>query len=172
MSDSEKDTIPCNICMEDTSPEKLKDFEKGRVKKEGICPACYKHLKSVHVSAKKSPARTPEPEPEQKPVYSLSKKNLSRFLGGSERDLDERSDSGASTISANFSKFYCCEPKCKTKTGRFKHFRSNDAWLIHMLKEHKATLSYGDYLMMEHVVENFPHEENDALVSKFGNLGV
>lgn len=170
MSDSEEEeNTQCSMCLKDTEPEQLRNFKKGEVTKEDICSDCYKYLKGIHAS-KKTPKTPPPREPEQ-PVFSLSKKNLKR-LSGVSRDVEECSDSGTSTISANFSKFYCCETYCKTKTGRFKHFRSLDAWLIHMMKQHKASLTYGDYLAMDHVMENFPHDEDDVIVSKFGNLGV
>lgn len=171
----DEETINCVECDQPFYPEELSIFtHKGKgIRIEGVCDDCFNALTSKHERKpmrRPAPARAPEPE-----VPTLNRRNLSALGGGTplKAQDDQRSNgSFASHMSGDFSKFYCCEKNCKTPTGKLKHFRSSDRWMVHMLQKHKASLTYPEYLMMDHVIGNLPHDEDEVgIVSKFGNLG-
>lgn len=172
----EEKTIDCAVCKQAFFKRELFIFEKKSkgIRIKGVCEDCLNFLESKH--SKKKAVSSPEPEPEPEPLPTLNRRNLAA-LGGvqtPQRNVEVNSNgSSVSQMSGNFTKFYCCENACRTPTGRIKFFRSHDAWMVHMLGKHKATTSYQDYLMMDHVMENFPHKDDDVCVlSKFGNLGL
>lgn len=161
----------CHLCQESTPIEDLCTFEhKGKgIEVEGVCDNCFQFLTKKHTTKKNV-------EEEKKLAPTLTKSALKKLSGGSRPNIEEdqhstaSGKSGVSVLSMSFTKWYCVD--CQTRTGRFRFFRTNEAWIVHMMKDHKASLTYGEYLQMPHVMENFPHCETDVIVSKFGNLGV
>lgn len=176
------ETEPCVVCDEEFDVNELRIFKFKNIVKEGVCPVCLDFLKNKHLpkTSKKASSKASVVSKESSappPVIgSLTRKNLKKKAQPQHDDDDDEQmsvESGATNMSGEFSKFYCCEEKCRTKTGRIKFFYTNSRWTIHMLKEHGATLHYGQYLTMEHVICRLPHSEDDnTVVSLFGNLGL
>jgi hypothetical protein len=65
-------------------------------------------------------------------------------------------------------KWMCFQDECRTKVQKkYKTFMSHKNWEAHMLKEHKSSIKFPDY------IERFKPDDVDAeadIISEFGNL--